>query len=248
MKIRAVIIEDEEPARELLKKYLSSEADIELIGEFTDGFSAAVGVNKDKPDLIFLDIQLPRLNGFEFLELLDYTPQIIFTTAYDEFAIKAFEQNATDYLLKPFSHDRLSKAVSKAREKYSVQPQQTKPVEEITENLTASMPLTRIVVKDSKGINVIPVNEVLYFEAQDDYVMIHTAKGRYMKKQTLKGLEQRLNPNQFIRIHRAYIANSTEIQRIEPYEKDSFIAILKSNAKLKVSATGYKNLKERLGF
>ena len=248
MKIRSVIIEDEEPARELLKKYLSSESDIELIGEFADGFSAAVGVNKDKPDLIFLDIQLPRLNGFELLELLDYTPQIVFTTAYDEFAIKAFEQNATDYLLKPFSQERFSKALCKAREKFAMQPQPTKSAEEVAENLTATMPLTRIVIKDSKGINVIPVNEIFYFEAQDDYVMIHTSKGRHMKKQTLKNLEQRLNSEIFIRTHRSYIINSTEIQRIEPYEKDSYIAILKNSAKLKVSGTGYKNLKERLGF
>lgn len=246
--MRTIIVEDEEPARELLKKYLADIKDVEVIGEYGDGFSGAVAINKDKPDLVLLDIQLPKLTGFEMLELLDEFPQIVFTTAYDEFAIKAFEQNATDYLLKPFSRERLEKAVNKAKENLSAKIKTLKTTGEIAEELTGSLPLTRIVVRDSKGINVIPINEVIYFEAQDDYVMIYTSKGRHMKKQTLKNLEQRLNQDQFIRIHRSTIVNSLEIQKIEPYEKDSYMAVLKNNTRLKVSETGFKNLKEKLEF
>ena len=246
--MRAIIVEDEEPAREILKKFLSDNPSVEIVGEYSDGFSGAVAINSSKPDLIFLDIQLPRLNGFELLELLDCSPQIIFTTAYDEYAIKAFEKNATDYLLKPFSKERLLKAVEKAQQKFISKAEMDKSMSEIADDLSSSLPLTRIVVKDSKGINVIPVNEISYIEAQDDYVMIYTPKGRFMKKQTLKYLEQRLNSENFFRIHRSYIVNTQEIQRIEPYEKDSYMAILKSNAKLKVSSSGYRNLKEKLGF
>lgn len=246
--MKAIIVEDEEPARDLLKKFLENESDIEIIGEYADGFSGALAINRDKPDLVFLDIQLPKITGFELLELLDYTPQIIFTTAYDEYAIKAFDRNATDYLLKPFPKDRLLKAINKAKENIARKSEPEKSADELAENLTMAQALTRVVVKDSKGINVIPVTEILYLEAQDDYVMIYTAKGRFMKKQTLKHFEERLNPQNFIRIHRTYIVNALEIQRIEPYEKDSYMAILNSGAKLKVSSSGYKMLKDKLDF
>lgn len=246
--MRAIIVEDEEPARELLKNFLANEHEISIVGEYGDGFSGAVAINRDKPDLVFLDIQLPKINGFELLELLDFSPQIIFTTAYDEFAIKAFDQNATDYLLKPFSKERLLKAVAKAKEKQDSSTESKKSPVEMADDLSSSIQLNRIVVKDAKGINVIPVNDINYFEAQDDYVMIYTSRGRFMKKQTLKYLEQRLDPEQFIRIHRTYIVNALEIQRIEPYEKDSYIAILNNNSRLKISSSGYKSLKERMGF
>jgi two-component system LytT family response regulator len=180
--------------------------------------------------------------------VLDQNPQIIFTTAYDEYAIKAFEQNATDYLLKPFSKDRFALALNKAREKMISSKSVHKLASEMAEDLSSFLPLERMVIKDNKGIHVISTNDIHYIEAQDDYVMIFCNNGRFMKKQTMKSLEQRLNPKQFARVHRSYIVNIAEITRIEPYEKDSFIAILTSGSRVKVSASGYKNLKEHLDF
>ena len=246
--MRAIIVEDEQPARQLILNYLNDIEDLEVIGEYPDGFSGAVAINRDKPDVVFLDIQLPRIDGFELLELLEYTPQIIFTTAYDEHAIAAFERNATDYLLKPFSKDRFLKALNKAKEKYDFYKEHKKSIPKIVESISVGLPLNRIVIKDSKGIHVIPVNEISHFEAQDDYVMIYTANARYIKKQTLKQLENRLDSNQFVRVHRSYILNTNEIIRIEPYEKDSYMAILKGNARVKISGSGYQNLKKNLDF
>ncbi|MFO8021029.1 MAG: LytTR family DNA-binding domain-containing protein [Perlabentimonas sp.] len=246
--MKVIIVEDEELARDLLKDYLASEQDVELIGEYGDGFSAAIGINKDKPDVVFLDIQLPRLNGFEMLEVLDHTPQIIFSTAYDDYAISAFEQNATDYLLKPYSKERLAAALTRARERMNHGASSEKNAGELASDLTQQMPLDRIVVKDSKGINVIPTNDVHYIEAQDDYIMIYSTQGRFLKKQTMKSIMQRLNPGLFVRVHRSYILNILEIARIEPYTKDSYIAILKGGAKVSLSETGYKALREKLDF
>lgn len=246
--MRVVIVEDEQPARDLLMKYLESEKDIEIIDQCADGFSAAVAINKEKPDLVLLDIQLPRLNGFEMLEVLDHSPLIIFTTAYDEYALKAFEQNAVDYLLKPFPKDRLQAALGKAREKLASVGYVAAPISSIAEDLSASMPIARIVVKDSKGIHIIATDQIRYFEAQDDYVMIYSHGDRFMKKLTMKSLEERLNPNQFVRVHRSYIVNVNEILKIEPYEKESFILQLNGGDKVKGSASGYRLLKERLDF
>ncbi len=246
--MRVIIVEDEEPARQLIRKYLSQVSNIEIIGECPDGYSAVIAINKEKPDVVLLDIQLPRLNGFEVLELIEHEPQVIFTTAFDEYAIKAFEQNATDYLLKPFSKERLTTALEKVAARINSKQATTLSPSETAGELTAGMPISRIVVKDVKGINIIPANEVHYLEAQDDYVMIYTSKGRYMKKQTLKHFEDGLPANQFIRVHRSYITNIAQIDRLEPYEKESYVGIMKSGAKIKVSSTGYKNLREKLNF
>ncbi len=246
--MRTIIVEDEILARDLLKKYLSIHTDIEIIGEYGDGFSAAVAINKEKPDLVLLDIQLPRLNGFEMLEVLDHLPLIVFTTAYDEYAVKAFERNATDYLLKPFSPQRFSEALAKAREKLAFSDSETELTPSMVNDLSSSIPLARIVVKDSKGIHIIGVPEIRYFEAQDDYIMVHCEQGRFLKKQTMKSLEERLNQKQFVRVHRSYIVNVSSIKRIEPYEKESYLVFLKNDEKIKASAAGYKLLRERLDF
>jgi two-component system LytT family response regulator len=246
--MKAIIIEDEEPARDLLKRYLEPHKDIEVIGEYIDGFEGAKAINQLKPDLVFLDIQLPRLTGIEVLELLDHSPMLIFTTAYDEFAIKAFEKNAVDYLMKPFSKDRFSQAIEKAKSRKSLQQGNETNIQQLAENLTNESYLNRIVVRSPKAMNVIPVDDILYLEAQDDYVMIHTAEARHMKKQTMKYFEDRLNPETFVRIHRSFIANVSHIIKLEPYSKDTFIAVLKNGAKLNVSNTGYKTLKDRLSF
>lgn len=246
--MRVVIVEDEQPARDLLMKYLEVEKDVEIVDQCADGFSAAVAINKEKPDLVLLDIQLPKLNGFEMLEVLDHSPLIIFTTAYDEYAIKAFEQNAVDYLLKPFSRDRFQAALCKAREKFASVGYVAVPVDSMAEDLSASIPIARIVVKDSKGIHIVASSDIRYFEAQDDYVMIYSQDGRFMKKQTMKSLEQRLNPRQFVRVHRSYIVNVNEIVKIEPYEKESYLLHLKGGDNVKASASGYRLLKECLEF
>ena len=246
--MKAIIIEDEEPARELLQNFLKPYTDIEVIGEYIDGFEGAKAINQLKPDLVILDIQLPRITGIEVLELLDHCPMIIFTTAYDEYAIKAFEKNAIDYLMKPFSRERFSQAIDKAVNRKKIMISNEDNIHQLSENLTTDTFLSRIVIKSPKAMNIIPVDEILYFEAQDDYVMIHTQASRFMKKQTMKYFEDRLNPDQFARIHRSYIANVAFINKLEPYSKDTFIAVFKNGAKLNVSNTGYKTLKERLSF
>ena len=246
--MRVIIVEDEQPARDLLKKFLETENDVELVGEYADGFSAAVAINRDKPDLVLLDIQLPKLSGFEMLEVLDHSPLIVFTTAYDEYAIQAFERNATDYLLKPFSKERFIAALEKAKQKRLTLSIQGSQASVMAEGLSFSLPLTRVVVKDAKGIHIIAAKDIHYFEAQDDYVMIYCQDGRYMKKQTMKSLEERLSPKQFIRVHRSFIVNVFEIIRIEPYEKESYVVHLKNGGKVKASAAGYRLLKEQLDF
>lgn len=243
---RVIIVEDEEPARDLLKRYLSASTNIEIIGEFADGFEAAKAINSLKPDLVLLDIQLPRLTGFEILEIIEHPAAIIFTTAYDEYALKAFERNAVDYLLKPFSKDRFLQSLERAKERMAAKSAPN--LETLAENLTPNEPLNRIVVKTGKAIQVVPIEQIEMIEASDDYVSIYTKQERFVKKQTMKYFEERLNPNTFIRTHRSYIVNITQIASIELYEKDSYIGILRNGNKVKISASGYKELKEKLGI
>lgn len=245
--IRAIIVEDEKLARDLLKNYLKEHPNIELLEECSDGFAGIKAIQQHKPDLVFLDIQMPKLTGFEMLELLDYTPCIIFTTAYDQYAIKAFEHNAIDYLLKPFPKDRFAAAIEKALEKISKKETETEKLKNLSEN-TLEDSLRRIVVKSNQKINVFPVETVRYIEAQDDYVMIYTIEGKYLKQKTMKFFETHLDPDQFVRIHRSYIVNVEQIMRLEPYEKDNYVCVIKDGSKLKVSQTGLKILKERLHF
>ncbi len=248
-RIRTIIIEDEEPARDIVKTYLKKFQDIELIGECSDGFSGVKAVNEMKPDLLFLDIQLPKLTGFEILELVEHSPVIIFTTAYDQFALKAFEMNATDYLLKPFSSDRfdtaMQKALDKLKSKKSERPVIKKLVETVDEK---SETIDRVVVKTGSKIKVIPADKIMYIEAQDDYVMIYAEESKHLKEKTMKYFETHLDNSQFIRIHRSYIVNVNFIVQLEHFSKENYLVILKNGAKLKVSDSGYKNLKSRLNF
>jgi two-component system LytT family response regulator len=248
-KIKTVIIEDEAPAREILKHYLKDIPEIEIIGECADGFSGLKAISFSKPDLVFLDIQMPRLTGFELIEVMTEKPAIIFTTAYDQFAIKAFELNAIDYLLKPYPKERLHNAVKKAIEKIGKKDEEEKPPYTLIEKLPkSSSPLNRIVVRKGNAINLIPVDQLKYVEAQDDYVMIYYAAGKALKQQTMKFYEDNLPGNDFVRVHRSYLVKVTEINRIEPYGKDNHVAILKTGEKLPVSRAGYKHLKEELNF
>jgi two-component system LytT family response regulator len=248
-KIRTVIIEDEAPAREILKHYLKDYNEIDIIAECADGFAGLKTISASKPDLVFLDIQMPRLTGFELIEVMTEKPVIIFTTAYDQFAIKAFELNAIDYLLKPFPKERLRGAIMKAMEKIGKGKTEDKSALDLIEKLPKSAsPLNRIVVRKGNAINLVPVDQIKYLEAQDDYVMVFHATGKALKQQTMKFYEDNLPVNDFMRIHRSYIVRVQEINRIEPYGKESHIAILKSGDRLPVSRVGYKHLKEGLNF
>lgn len=248
-KIRAVIIEDEEPARQLLKTFLQSFEQIDLVGECSDGFSGLKTINDMQPDLVFLDIQMPRLTGFELLELLDDLPEIVFTTAYDEYALKAFELNAVDYLMKPFSKQRLSQAIDKVTERFKLKSNSREKLGKLVEQMQhKSRPLERIVVKSGSKIHIIPVQDIEQVEAQDDYVMLHTAQGRFMKKETMSTMEQNLPEEHFIRIHRSNIVNVSQIQRIEQYGKESYLLILKNGNQVNVSKSRIKDLKRELDF
>jgi two-component system, LytTR family, response regulator len=215
--------------------------------ECSDGFQGLKAIQELKPDVVFLDVQMPKLTGFEMLELLENPPVIIFTTAYNEYAIKAFEMNAVDYLLKPFSRDRFAKAVEKAREKLGSK-EVTPALKEFVNKVSASEKTERIVVKTGTKIQVIPVETLLYLEAQDDYVMLYTAEGKHLKQQTMKHYETTLDNKTFVRIHRSYIVNVHQVVKIEPYEKDSWQVVLKNNVKLPVSKSGYALLKKQLEF
>jgi two-component system LytT family response regulator len=237
-KIKAIIVDDEALARDIVRKYLESYNQIELVEEFEDGFNALKGINKLKPDLVFLDIQMPKLTGMELLELVDDMPNIIFTTAYDEYAIKAFELNAIDYLLKPFSKDRFDKAVEKII--VAKEPEASKHIEQLDLQET----IDKIVVKNNEAINIIPLDEILYIEAEDDYVMIHTANKKYLKHKTMKFYEKHLDSKRFARIHRSFIVNLNYITKIEKYGKDTYQVVLSSLQKLNVSRSRYQILKQ----
>ncbi len=249
MIIKTIIIDDEAPARDLLKIYLKTHTEIEILGEYINGFEGAKAINSIKPDLVILDIQMPKIDGFEMLELLEHHPAVIFSTAYNEFAIKAFELNAVDYLLKPYSKERLLQAVDKAivrlnsDEKAVDIPNLIGHIEDVNDEY-----LQRIVVKTGVKIEVISVGEIKYLESNDDYVNIHSQERKYLKQRTMKYYEQRLSPNRFVRIHRSYIVNIEEIDKLELMGKDSHIVILKGGITLKVSRSGYPKLKKALSF
>ncbi|MES2891070.1 MAG: LytTR family transcriptional regulator DNA-binding domain-containing protein [Bacteroidota bacterium] len=241
--MKAIIIDDEPLARLMVKEYLQSYPHILVVQECNDGFEGLKAIQQHQPDIIFLDIQMPKINGFEMLELVDNPPQVIFTTAFEEYAIKAFDAHAADYLLKPFSKDRFDKAMQK------LHVQKVNPAHEVVEAaLQVAAQGNRVVVKDNGKIKIIPLAQIQYLEAADDYVKIHTVEGIFLKKKTLQYFEDSLPAQEFIRIHRSYIVNAQLITRIDPYEKDSHLALLTTGARLPVSKTGYTKLKEILGL
>lgn len=247
MRIRTIIIEDEEPARLLVKNFLSDFCEIEIVDEFADGFSGLKAINELQPDLVFLDIQMPKLTGFEILELAEHPADVIFTTAYDQYAIKAFEANAVDYLLKPFNRDRFANAVKKAIERYISKNKQQKKVKSVIAAMDEKPEIIdRVAVRTGSKIQVIPAAEIFYLEAYGDYVRINTKSGSFLKEKTMKYFELHLNPAQFIRIHRSFIVNVDQIEKLEYYDKESYLAVLKNNLSLKVSSSGYKTLREKL--
>lgn len=246
-KIKTLIIDDESLARQLLKTYLQDIEGIELIGECKNGFEGVKEINEQQPDLVFLDIQMPKITGLEMLDLLDHKPLIIFTTAYDEYAIKAFELHAVDYLLKPFAKERLHEAIVRAKERIGKQ----EPLPSYTplqKERPDSEQIDRIVVRTGRSITIIPKAEIYYIEAQDDYVQIHSQQGKHLKQWTMKYLEEHLDPREFVRVHRSAILRVACIDKLEPYDKDTYVAILENKVEVKVSTTGYKKLREVLGL
>ncbi len=243
---RAIIIDDEPLARTVAQEYLMQHTDIELVAQCGDGFEGVKAIQHHKPDIIFLDIQMPKISGFEMLELIDDKPAIIFTTAFDEYAIKAFEANAIDYLLKPYSQDRFNSALDKWRA--GVSKPETKVEKLLNTSQLYSEEANRIVIKNGGDISIVPTQDVHYIEAYDDYVKIFTKETYFLKKKTMNYYESVLNTNDFFRTHRSFIVNLKELTRIEPLEKNSYVAVLRSGKKVPVSRTSYSQLKEKLGI
>jgi two-component system, LytTR family, response regulator len=247
MKYKVIIIDDEHLARSLIKKYLEDFPNIEVVDEAENGFEGIKVIQKHQPDLILLDIQMPKINGFEMLELLPQTPTTIFTTAFDEYALKAFETNAIDYLLKPFSEERFKQAIDKWIKNIH---QADTPLKNQQLSETAHKQpdeKNRIVIKEGSEIKIIPTATVSHFEAYDDYVKIHTGNKYHLKKKTMNYFEQVLDSFIFIRVHRSFIININDLTKIESFEKNSHIAILKNGARIPISRGSYPLLKEKLG-
>jgi two-component system, LytTR family, response regulator len=244
-KLGVVIVDDEELARRVLAEMLALHSEIEVVAECANGFEAVKAVAERKPDLVFLDVQMPKLDGFEVLELIGPDVPVIFVTAYDQYAMRAFEVHAVDYLLKPFSAARFDAALERAKSRLG---RKMTPAAELA---AAARPpaqhLERIVVRDGSKVQVIPVGKLDFAEAQDDYVALHSAGKTHLKQQTIGNLEAGLDPASFIRIHRSYIVNLERVVKIEPYTKDSRVVILADGTKLPVSRSGYVRLKEALG-
>ncbi len=244
---KVLIIDDEPPARQIIRDYLKAYSNLEITGEFADGFSGLKAIQELKPDLVFLDIQMPKLTGFELLDLVDNPPLIIFSTAYDQFAIKAFEKNAIDYLLKPYSRERFEQAVDKALLGLGSGNQESNSIKNMIDAVDEQPDLlARIAVKIRHKVHVIPVQDIRYLEADGDYVTIHTEKDKFLKEKTMKYFETHLDPARFIRIHRSTIINVDFMDKLEYYDKESYAVLMKDGASLKASTSGYKVLKEAL--
>jgi two-component system LytT family response regulator len=244
--IKAILIDDEPLARAMVKEYLKDYPEIEVMQECNDGFEGLKAIQQHKPDLLFLDIQMPKINGFEMLELIEQPPGVIFTTAYDEYALKAFEAHAVDYLLKPFSKERFGKAL----QKWLDHQHPAVPVSPSLLETAAQAPhqQERIVVKINGKIKIIPVEDIQYIEASDDYVRVYTHEGNFLKNKTMSFFEDTLPNSEFVRVHRSYILHVQQVTRIEPYEKDQQIALLRSGARIPISKSGYAKLKQVLGL
>ena len=235
-----LIVDDEAPARAVLREFLADYPQFVVAAECANGYEAVKAVSEHRPDLIFLDIQMPKLDGFEVLDLLDTKPQVVFVTAYDEYAIRAFEVHAIDYLLKPFTAARFAEVIAHAEEMVR------RPASTTSVTSAIRKPLQRIAFRDGATIDVVPVQRIDYIEAQDDYVHVWSRGQRHIKQQPLGDLEAMLDPARFIRVHRSYIVNLESLARVEPYAKDSRVAVLKDGTRVPISRAGYERLKGML--
>lgn len=246
--LTAMIVDDEDLARAVVREHLEVHPEIRILGECGNGFEAVKMAGELKPDLLFLDIQMPKLDGFEVLELLDPHPAVIFVTAYDQHALRAFEIHAVDYLLKPFSEARFEEALAHAKAR--IAQGRAVPVEAVTLSASAKSDtqMDRIVVKDGTKVTLIPLATLDYVQAQDDYVLLKTPEKGHLKQQTLASLEQRLDPKRFLRIHRSFIIQLDRLARLEQTPSESWLAILKDGTKLPVSKNGYARLKAAISL
>jgi two-component system LytT family response regulator len=243
--LRAVIVDDEAPARALLRELLAAHGDVTIVAECANGFEAVKAVTELSPDLLLLDIQMPKLNGFEVLELIGRDLAVVFITAYDEHAVRAFEVHAVDYVLKPFSPERLAQAIERARARLAAS--EPLPIADLAASAAPrSGPVDRLLVRDGVRVHVIPVEKIDFIESQDDYVSIRSEGVSHLKQQTLADLESSLDPRRFVRIHRSYILNVERLSKLELYAKDSRVAILADGSRLPVSRAGFARLKTLL--
>jgi len=246
-KIRAVIVDDEELARQMLRELLSGHPEIEIAAECANGFEAVKAVTELKPELLFLDVQMPKLDGFEVLELIGTDRATVFVTAFDEYALRAFDAHAVDYLLKPFNAARFETALQRAKQRLGehggAAPLMPPPADLASSARPPAQYLERVVVKDGTRVSIIPVSKLDYAEAQDDYVAINSGGKIHLKQQTISSLEAALDPSRFLRIHRSYLVNLEKVAKIEPYSKDSYVVILNNEIQLPVSRSGYARLR-----
>jgi two-component system LytT family response regulator len=243
--LTVVIVDDEAPARALIREYLEQHADVNVVAECTNGLEAVKAANELKPDLLFLDIQMPKLDGFEVLDLIGRDAAgVVFTTAYDDYALRAFEVHAVDYLLKPFGPERFAESLKLARSRISQRA--PIPARELLETHREGTAIDRLLIRDRSHVHVIPVEQIDYIEAQDDYVSIRAGGRSYLKEQTLGELEEQLAARGFLRIHRRFILNVSRLAKIELSEKDSRMAILNDKTELPISRSGYAKLRDLL--
>lgn len=248
--LRVIIVDDEALARQVLREHLTARGDVEIIAECANGFEAVKAISELQPDLILLDVQMPKLDGFEVLELVGRSVPVVFCTAYDEFAVRAFEVHAVDYLLKPFSEERVGQAIERAKERLGHphdQEQTPQPVLPSGDKLRAEVkrdsgPVERVLIRDGSRVHVLPVGEIDFVQAQDDYVCFHVSGKEFLKEQPLAEVEATLDPARFVRVHRSYLLNVDRLARVEPLTKDSRIAILKDGRRLPLSRAGYQRL------
>ncbi|MBW8895611.1 MAG: response regulator, partial [Acidobacteria bacterium] len=239
--MRVIVVDDEPLARAVVREYLGAHPGVEVVAECANGFEAVKAVSELAPDLMFLDVQMPKLSGFEVLELIGRSVPVVFTTAYDKYALSAFDVHAIDYLLKPFSAERFAEALTRARERLAAR--EALPLEAlVADDRAKQAPLERVLIRDGSRVHVLPVDAIDYVDAQDDYVAFHSEGKSYLKDQTLAAVENLLDAARFVRIHRSYLLNIDRIGRVELYAKDSRIAILRDGTKLPVSRAGYTRL------
>ena len=244
--LRVAIVDDEEPARAILREYLQLEAGVEIVAECSNGFEAVRAVANLKPDVLLLDVQMPKLDGFEVLELIEREVAVVFVTAYDQYALKAFDVHAVDYLLKPFIPERLTQALERVRARLT--RGHPPPSEPLSARLRPPRgPVTRVLIRDGANVHIVPLAKIDYAEAQDDYVSIHAERRAYLKEQTMAQLEATLDPAHFVRIHRSYLLNIDRLAKVEVTDKESRVAILRDDTRLPISRSGFARLSALLG-
>ena len=241
-KIRTIIVDDEKFARDALREALGNYPAVEVINQCKNGYEALKSIKKDRPDLVFLDVRMPELSGFDVLDLIEDQPVlVVFVTAYDEYAIKAFEKNAVDYILKPVNRKRLDISIQRIRDQ--IGNHRPQPLRDLLDTHHAqNAPIQRILVKIGTNAYVLFVRDIIYFQAADDYVRIHYQDRSFLKYETLSRLETLLDPDTFCRIHRSYIININYLAKMEPYGKDNHIAIMRNRDKIPISKKGFKKL------